>query len=158
VINVDESDSDEEFQAQLRAAIEASKTDPPNIAITETAVEDRSSKETSTFLSERAGLEKERLERQKRRRPQALQTNGDGDGDGDGDGGEDDADRSSVKRHFANSKPVAGPSHASISDEVDELFWDGALRPIANMHANPRKDGQPTFRLTEVLGKVCLIL
>ena len=149
---MDESDSDEEFQAQLRAAIEASKTDPPNIAITETAVEDRSSKEASTFLSERARLEKERLERQKRRRPQALQTNS------DGDGCEDDADRSSVKRHFANSKPVAGPSHASISDEVDELFWDGALRPIANMHANPRKDGQPTFRLTEVLGKVCLIL
>ncbi|KAI6041821.1 tyrosyl-DNA phosphodiesterase-domain-containing protein [Pisolithus marmoratus] len=35
---------------------------------------------------------------------------------------------------------------------ADQLFWDGDLRLITNLHCTPRQDDKPTFGLTEVLG------
>lgn len=37
---------------------------------------------------------------------------------------------------------------------LGQIFWDGELRPTANRHCQPRKDGKSTFRLTEILGPV----
>lgn len=113
---------------------------------------------TSAFLSERAMLEKERLERQKRVRREA---------------GLDDEDEGSSKKQHVYSSPelqtherggtltnaaASGSSRtvrASDVPTIDQIFWEGEVRQTANRHAEPRKDGQPTFRLTEVLGKVC---
>ncbi|KAM6493152.1 Tyrosyl-DNA phosphodiesterase domain containing protein [Amanita muscaria] len=110
----------------------------------------------SSFLSERAQLEKERRERQKRLR-------------GKGDSSEEE---SPAKRQRSGSSSVStrtdnSPSSTSSSNSTrttpttahapdssqEQFFFDGELRQTATQHAEPRKDGQPTFRLTEILGK-----
>lgn len=114
---------------------------------------------SSAFLSERALLEKERLERQKRlRRDAGLD--------------DDEAEGSSKKQHIYSSPELltngtsgietnaaaSGSSHSTPNSDIptiDQIFWEGEVRQTANRHAEPRKDGQSTFRLTEVLGKVC---
>jgi tyrosyl-DNA phosphodiesterase-1 len=107
----------------------------------------------SNFLSERALMEQERLERQKRLRP-------------DTSFDEKEQQESSKRLHVsetrvngkAKSKAAVSASSSSFSSSavptIDQLFWEGEVRQIANRHAEPRKDGRPTFRLTEVLGKV----
>ncbi|KAI6046630.1 hypothetical protein EDC04DRAFT_1486317 [Pisolithus marmoratus] len=35
---------------------------------------------------------------------------------------------------------------------ADQLFWDGELRPITNLHRTPRRDDKLTFGFAEVLG------
>ncbi|KAH9941389.1 phospholipase D/nuclease [Amylocystis lapponica] len=79
---------------------------------------------TMPFLSERAKMEKERLARQKRLRPD-LDTEPDG-------------------RRTDQANPAAYSSVASTSTA-------SALRQTANMHADPARDSRPTFRLTDIL-------
>jgi tyrosyl-DNA phosphodiesterase-1 len=96
-------------------------------------------------------MEKERLERQKRLRP---------------DTSFDDKEKAtSSKRPHLSETRTNGKSKASaaasgsfdgpLTSTIDPVFWEGEVRQVANRHAEPRKDGRPTFRLTEVLGKVC---
>ncbi|KAF5314322.1 hypothetical protein D9619_011921 [Psilocybe cf. subviscida] len=103
-----------------------------------------------SFLSERAQLEKERRERQKRLRGPSPSPE-----DSESGSEEPPAKRNHVSNSasasFSKSKAVA-PSTRSIPT-IDQMFWTGELRQTATQHAEPRKDGQPTFRLTEVLGK-----
>ena len=85
------------------------------------------------FISERAAMERERLARQKRLRKEAGLDN----------------DDLSTKRQHLPSPPISIPTS-------DQIFWEGEVRQIANKHAEPREDGRPTFRLTDILGKVCM--
>lgn len=113
-------------------------------------------------------MEKERLERQKRLRPEVHKSDGNGT-----DGDEEELRASPAKRqHLSSSsgrlfndvRNYTVPSISSAKDSppaqgistIDQVFWDGELRQTANRHAEPRKDGRPTFRLTEILGKVRL--
>ena len=88
------------------------------------------------FISERAAMERERLARQKRLRKEAGLDN------------DDDNDLSTKRQHLP-SPPIPIPTS-------DQIFWEGEVRQIANKHAEPREDGRPTFRLTDILGKVCM--
>ncbi|KIJ61757.1 hypothetical protein HYDPIDRAFT_183128 [Hydnomerulius pinastri MD-312] len=122
-----------------------------------------------SFISERAQLEKERLARLKRLR---------GENDDDRDGLSEKSQQPPVKRphlsalqertdkrtNQSTSTITSSSSSSSLVERpttkiinakipvVDQLFWDGELRPTANRHIEPRADGKATFRLTEVLG------
>ncbi|KAF8182897.1 tyrosyl-DNA phosphodiesterase-domain-containing protein [Pholiota molesta] len=142
VINVDSSDEDEDveevqFQGELRRPSRGSK--PGTIQISD----DRSQVGTqpSTFLSERAQLEKERMERLKRLRPDPPRPSTPEEDD------DSENEEPPAKRHQVST------SYTSFSRSNVPTFWNGELRQTATQHAEPRKDGQPTFRLTEVLGK-----
>jgi len=125
-----------------------------------------------SFLSERVQMEKERLERQKRLRPEAHQNGGNGTDDDDEEPElrEPPAKRqhlsSSSGRRFNDVQNYIVPSLSSAKASppaqgiptIDQVFWDGELRQTANRHAEPRTDGRPTFRLTEILGKVRLTI
>lgn len=145
--------------SQLHYEATTSNTQPK---IPEPASKIRTSNETSnipgtsTFLSERAQLEKERLERQKRSRPLPAQNPTVED--------ESEGEEPPAKRHqvYPPDKStvrsnISGVNSSRISNSIptiEQIFWDGELRQTATQHAEPRKDGRPTFRLTEVLGKV----
>ncbi|PFH50374.1 hypothetical protein AMATHDRAFT_145281 [Amanita thiersii Skay4041] len=113
----------------------------------------------SAFLSERAQLERERRERQKRLRGQA------GLDDSGNESDEPPAKRQQTSfslRPYSDdvsdsSIPPANSIRPSplpqVTNPEEKLFWDGELRQTATQHAEPRKDGRPTFRLTEILGK-----
>jgi tyrosyl-DNA phosphodiesterase-1 len=173
VINVDSSDEDEDveevqFQGELRQAITASRAEssqqnansgrgskPGTIQISD----DRSQVGTqpSIFLSERAQLEKERMERLKRLRPDPPRPSTPEEDD-DSENEEPPAKRHQVSTSYTSFSRSNVPSVNSSNSvpTIDEAFWNGELRQTATQHAVPRKDGQPTFRLTEVLGKVWL--
>ena len=115
----------------------------------------------SSFLSERAQLEKERRERQKRLRPQASSSSIAAPDD-------DDLEEPPAKRHqvscsnssFKRSN-IPHDSSSKKSGElptIEQVFWNGELRQTATQNAEPRKDGQATFRLTDILGKVKFFL
>jgi tyrosyl-DNA phosphodiesterase-1 len=183
VVPVDALDEEEErFQAELQRAIEASKagTDahrgPAQVPKpTNTSESQASQSGTSTpsgsvpFLSERAQLEKERLERLKRLRNESD----------DREAGLEKSQPPPFKRqhlssaHERNRRINQFPSTISSSSScasleekpkgktsnvttpvMGQLFWDGELRPTANRHSQPREDGRATFRLIEILGSV----
>lgn len=171
-----------QFQQDLQRAIEASRSEsstpgqPSNVSgsnqakVNATAPSLQTQTGTSTsappssFLTDRAQLERERLARLKRLRS------------------EENKDSSPNKRQnlltsqtrtderiHTPTTSSASSSKASIAVNnqdattnvkpvvntnpvIDQLFWDGELRPTANLHSMPRQDGKPTFRLTEVLG------
>lgn len=169
-------DEERQFQKDLQRAIEASKVESqeqhavvptPKTQTTQNGGTPTSSSELTTFLSERAQLEKERLARFKRCR-------GESD-DHENTGGQ--SQQPPVKRlHLSSLEPTdrrvkqlqSTPSTSSYSSSssihgkldskalpvINQLFWDGELRPTANKHSQPREDGKATFRLSEVLGPV----
>ncbi|CCM05286.1 uncharacterized protein FIBRA_07498 [Fibroporia radiculosa] len=173
----DEQDDDEkQFQADLQRAIQASKQEEGTSLSPARPAERQASAPTAAtpFLSERAQLEKERLARQKRLRP---------DVDHDAQAGsEEDSDVRDAKRQrlsssssarsyranpgsssSAKSGPIASGSHSwartqaissqsgAASSSKEQLFWEGELRQTGNAHVDPRKDTLPTFRLTDIL-------
>ncbi|KAF5376628.1 hypothetical protein D9615_007854 [Tricholomella constricta] len=189
----DDSDEDEDaiFQAQLQQALEFSKAEtsahPGASRATSRSTpqsqpqpQPQSQPQSSTsglssFLSERAQLEKERRERQKRLRPDSgFDTSFGGDDDDDND--ESGLREPPAKRQHISSShgvrannwrdnpiPSSSCSQGGASSSqngpqtniptIDQAFWNGELRQTATQHAEPRKDGRPTFRLTEILGK-----
>jgi len=171
LINLD-SDEDEDveesrFQQQLKHVLEASKTEslPTPTSTSETTIgnsqinQPPSQSMVSSFLSERAQLEKERRERQKRLRPQASSSFVPAPDDDD-----DDLEEPPAKRHQVSSSNtpfkrsnILHDSSSKNSHElpmIEQVFWNGELRQTATQYAEPRKDGQATIRLTDVLGKV----
>ncbi|KAJ3502585.1 hypothetical protein NLJ89_g8817 [Agrocybe chaxingu] len=166
----DEDEEDRRFQEEMKAAIEASKTSstrnesrPQPSSSTPATQQSNGTSVVSAFLSERAQLEKERRERQKRLRPQACTSVEDEDM-------EDAEEEPPAKRQQLSSSkfsyvrpngsvPSANGGGSDVSNTarsiptIDQVFWGGELRQTATQHAEPRKDGLPTFRLTEVLGK-----
>ncbi|KIK79913.1 hypothetical protein PAXRUDRAFT_36333 [Paxillus rubicundulus Ve08.2h10] len=159
VVPVDVPDKEEErFQAELQRAIEASKAgmDAHHCTAqvpkpTHTPESQASQRSTSTpsgsvpFLSERAQLEKERLERLKRLRSQNE----------DNEAGLEKTQPPPVKRQHlssAHERTDRRINHNVMTPVMGQPFWDGELRPTANRHSQPREDGRATFRLTEILG------
>jgi tyrosyl-DNA phosphodiesterase-1 len=171
-ISDSEDDDDDRFRSELLQAIQASKTESSmtttqSVRNPEPLSQSAPSRSTpaASFLSERAQMEKERLERLKRVR------------------GQDSNDESRIsptakRQHIPSSEIHANgraniasassssvPSDSSASSRAastavnqiptsEQLFWNGELRPTANKHSQPRQDGKSTFRLTEVLGSV----
>lgn len=169
----DESVDHEEanFQAELQRALEASKIESriqaprqhPTAAATSSAEPQSNQSAANGFLSERAQMEKERRERQKRMRKEAGLDDDDNDQQAGG--------RSAKRQHLSSSSGVrtnngrpspgssspqnAGSSKAAVHvPTIEQVFWDGEFRQTATRYAEPRKDGRPTFRLTEILGEV----
>ncbi|PIL25690.1 hypothetical protein GSI_11440 [Ganoderma sinense ZZ0214-1] len=126
-------------------------------------------------MSERAQMEKERLERLKRRRPDLHQQVNTVVLDDDSDNEEEHA-RGAKRQHISSSSSVARrantrtstssstattaassrsasrPANAAAgSGHAPEVFWDGELRQTANRHVIPAKDKRPLFRLSEIL-------
>ncbi|KAG2102625.1 tyrosyl-DNA phosphodiesterase-domain-containing protein [Suillus cothurnatus] len=152
-ISDSEDDDDDHFQSELLQAIQASKTES---SMTTT-------QSVPSFLSERAQMEKERLERLKRVRGQDLD---------DGSRISPTAKRQHIpssemhsngRANIASASSSSVPPDSSASSRTastavnpiptsEQLFWNGELRPTANKHSQPRQDGKSTFRLTEVLG------
>ncbi|KAH7906456.1 tyrosyl-DNA phosphodiesterase-domain-containing protein, partial [Hygrophoropsis aurantiaca] len=142
-IEIDDSDGEDEteetrFQEQLRRAIEASKAESSTTNFAPSAAESARETPSAPFLSERAKLEKERLERLKRIR-----------GDSDHEESSAPPAKSSAPTTRSESK---GKEKQVNTSPIDQLFWEGELRPVANRHTDPRPDGKPVFRLTEILG------
>ncbi|KAI5897696.1 phospholipase D/nuclease [Schizophyllum commune H4-8] len=167
VIDDDDDEPDEEtkFQDELQRAIEASKADsaarkpgslaastsqtpePPASAMKDLKIAPTAAPVAgpSSWLSERAKLEKERIERQKKRRRDQGQASEDEDASNDVD-----VEEPIAKRQRPTPPAQAVPTVSTTSSE--EYFWEGAYRPIATKHCVPRKDGKPTFRLSEIIG------
>ena len=187
-----EDDQEARFQEELRRAIEASANEshpstsrvPPLHTQTsargqnETQPGAGSSSAASPFLSERAELERARLERQKRLRSV------DDDGDDDSRGGAGSSgyagapsrkrqhtttsSQSSSREESLRSSSAASTSTAAATStssargkaKAEEgLFWDGEIRQTANKHVERGKngeDGNPVWRLSEIIGDVCL--
>ncbi|KAF8800390.1 phospholipase D/nuclease [Phlegmacium glaucopus] len=172
VINVDNDDDDEDieesrFQQELKHVLKASKSEslPTPTSTSQTSIANSliinqlpSQSVVSSFLSERAQLEKERRERQKRLRPQASFNSIPAPDDDDDDLEEPPAKRHQVSCSNTSSKR-SNISHDSSSKNfhelptIEQVFWNGELRQTATQYAEPRKDGQATIRLTDVLGK-----
>ncbi|KAH6912166.1 hypothetical protein BKA70DRAFT_1145523 [Coprinopsis sp. MPI-PUGE-AT-0042] len=173
-----EDDEEAEFQRQLQQALEASKADashtstsaakglssahaaaPVNPQESVSSIATQSNAQNTSVSSgaldwraERAQLEKERLARQARMLQQQGRTGSSGSGTrrsspDDSDDEDDDDDIRPAKR--PNLGKAASSSNANNSDQI---FLDGEIRQTANQFAQPRADGKPTFRLTEVLG------
>ncbi|KIK34966.1 hypothetical protein CY34DRAFT_608021 [Suillus luteus UH-Slu-Lm8-n1] len=166
-ISDSEDDDDDRFQSELLQAMQASKTESSRTTTQsmhnpEPPSQSPRSTPAASFLSERAQMEKERLERLKRVRGQDA-----------GDGGHisplakrqhiPSEMRANGRANIASASSSSVPSSSSASSRSastttnnmltsEQLFWNGELRPTANKHCQPRQDGKSTFRLTEVLG------
>jgi tyrosyl-DNA phosphodiesterase 1 len=103
---------------------------------------------SSTFLAERAQLEKERLARLKRLNEPHLQST------------EPQPKRRTLSGATSYTPPpeaVPGRRGKETVDAAAEVFWDGELRQTANMHVEPGcngEDGTPVFRLSQIIGDV----
>ncbi|KZT19086.1 phospholipase D/nuclease [Neolentinus lepideus HHB14362 ss-1] len=138
-----ENDEDAQFQADLQRAIEESKASTLSKPAAPAVA-------SPSFLSERAQLEKARLERQKRFRGE-------------------DASASTApptkRQHLSSSHLLAkadttasfarraAPVAYTAPSGSEPFFWDGELRQTANKHVDTKKDTRPTFRLSEIIGQ-----
>ena len=166
----DEDIEEARFQEELKQVLEASKTESTSTASDVARSSTGNSQVTnqppgqsivSSFLSERAQLEKERRERQKRLRPQASSSSAAAPDD-------DDLEEPPAKRHqvscsnssfkLSNIPHDSGSKASHELPTIEQVFWNGELRQTATQNAEPRKDGQATIRLTDVLGKVKFFL
>lgn len=153
VITLSDDDEDEDearYQEDLKKALQASQglhqTQQPVQHVESSSIS--SDSKGSTFLSDRARLEKERLERQKRLRPEMaieMETQRDIFEDGE---------ERPAKRHHLSTSTSSRLNSNQKKPSNESFFWNGELRQTATMHAEPRKDGLPTFRLTDILGQV----
>ncbi|KAI1791374.1 phospholipase D/nuclease [Ganoderma leucocontextum] len=182
VIDVDDDDDDEaQFQANILRAIKESeqqaeaKTSNTHKATSSAPTSAPQPQATSSFVSDRAQMEKERLERLKRRRPDLHQQVNTVVLNDDSDNEEEHA-RGAKRQHTsfyssgarcANTYPSTSSSStvtatssrstsrpaasAAASSQAQEIFWDGELRQTANSRVIPAKDKRPLFRLTEIL-------
>ncbi|KAI0076842.1 phospholipase D/nuclease [Panus rudis PR-1116 ss-1] len=126
------------------------------------------------LLFDRAQLERERLARQKRLRPDILQessTSADAEHNKDEGRPEGSNKRqrlsyssSSVRHANTPTSSTATFTGSSVSNGAREnqnvasastpqggVFWNGELRQTANKHVDRDKDVRPTFRLSEIL-------
>ena len=174
LVSDDEEDAeDARFQKELKQALTDSQAAVPSsqlklgqVSSSSTAINQPSDRPApmSAFLAERAQLEKERRERQKRLRPPTPE-HGSTTEEDDSETEEPPAKRHQVSpsNHSRRRSNISGVSSSKLSapepvPTVEQVFWNGELRQTATMFAEPRRDGAPTFRLTEVLGKVCCSL
>ncbi|KAK0490374.1 tyrosyl-DNA phosphodiesterase-domain-containing protein [Armillaria novae-zelandiae] len=125
--------SDDEDDEQMSQGMKASQAKPSN--------ERGVPASQSSFLTERAQLEKERRERQQR----YLQATGKAK-----DAKNDDDDGIQIMEPSTSQNTKTSPSMPIPL--TDQLFFEGEIRPTATRLAEPRQDRKATFRLTEILG------
>lgn len=140
-------DRDTQFQRDLDAALKASQ--PEHASGLPTPAASRTDTPTTglnSFMAERKKLEAERLARQKRLRGEESTARDD----------DDETDAPPHKRQATTaSRARAGANrYYSSTSSHDGLFWDGELRPTANMHVDADKATGPVFRLSEIIGDV----
>lgn len=168
-ISDSEDDDDDQFQSELLQAIQVSKTESSrattqSVHNPEPLSQSARSTPAASFLSERAQMERERLERLKRVRGQDADDGGrmsplakkqhiPSEMHANGRANIASASSSSVPSSSSASSRSASTTINNIPTS-EQLFWNGELRPTANKHCQPRQDGKSTFRLTEVLGSV----
>lgn len=190
MIEIEDDNEDVEdarFQAELKQALAASRVESSNRAGSSRSASGSRQNPTDTqsdiyskpstqlpieasgtgvsdFLLERAQMERERLARQKRLRPDKSTTIDD-EAEEDEELRGPPTKRRQISRSCGmravndstslSSQRCVGALQVSANvSTIDQFFWNGELRQTATQHAEPRKDGKPTFRLTEVLGKV----
>ena len=133
------------FDADLQAAILASKVESKQSSIASEATKVAEAGTTPVFLSMRARDEAARLERQKQKRgirEVEMDT---------------EAERPSKRQSpapSASTRPTTrklATAEASKSSGGPQMYWDGELRHTANRLA---PGSRPTFRLTEIFGDV----
>ena len=181
-LSLEDSTVEEQFQVDLKRALQESQSqsqsqsNPPQ-HVAPAATTDVSAG-PSSFLSERAQLEKERLARQKRLRgdnddrnssrgPTPSTSTADSEDYESDDGG---IGRPAAKRQHlatprqgkASHRQMNGSSKPSTSSSANTnqplMFWRGEIRQTANMHTDAKKDTKPTFRLSEIIGEVRPVL
>lgn len=173
-ISDDEDEGDDEerrFQAELQRAIEASKQEearhkPTSPAASESPPPQLIQTQTATsFLSERAQLERERLARQKRLRPEVDVETPDAD---DGHRAKrqhlspsshqtrrtDYSASSSATTSARPNNSTSGQAGPSQNTAAGHMFWDGEVRQTANAHVDPATNKYPLFLLSEILAPV----
>ncbi|KAK0455791.1 tyrosyl-DNA phosphodiesterase-domain-containing protein [Desarmillaria tabescens] len=122
--------SDDEDDEQIHQGSKAEPLKPPEVVAPK-----------SSFLSERAQLEKERRERQQR----YLQATGKGKAPKN----DDDEEIQIVEPSTSQNTKTFSSAPIPLTDQ---LFFEGEIRPTATRFAEPRQDRKATFRLTEILG------
>ena len=178
-----DEEEDPEFEEQLRRAIAESQaiaaarqsTVPPQPVEPNdrsySPVQAAVPPPVGTFLGDRAEMERQRLERQKRQRPGMSHAKNviPKEEEDDDIVIDDDAIRETKRQRVS---PIAAPAQTNASSSSqpprptnargqsriqvnkDELFYDGELRQTANKHVDPTKDIRPIFRLSEILSQV----
>ncbi|KAG9050325.1 hypothetical protein FS837_006197 [Tulasnella sp. UAMH 9824] len=125
------------------------KSAPPTA--TQTAPKPNSA--VSAFLADRAKMERERLARQKRLRPQVQQPE-----ETESEEEEEDGPPPAKKAKVDGGGSSVAPSYTStqkqpVTSSSEPLFWEGEIRQTANRHVLPSKDTKPVWRLSEILGQ-----
>ncbi|KAL4252985.1 tyrosyl-DNA phosphodiesterase family protein [Abortiporus biennis] len=147
-------DDEARFQADLQRALEASKAEA-STATTTTEVSTRAPSPPGPPVPtpsanpifagiDRAQLERDRLARQKRLRPDLYANAESKTEDGESDGSDDEDKGRSTKSHL--------PSQAKPQSQESTLYWEGEIRQTANKHVDASKDVKPAFRLSELIG------
>ncbi|KAH7108394.1 phospholipase D/nuclease [Auriculariales sp. MPI-PUGE-AT-0066] len=175
VIVIDSDDEldnpDAQFQKDLQAALKASHAqsssaspipsvlaDTADVAGNATPTSGAATPNPSSlsdFLSERKKLEAERLARQKRLRVEPEQEDESMTQDEDEDTAPPPAKRQATRPSRltpASRANQSASSSSTVSRSSDFFFWDGALRPTANMHVDPAYRNSAVFRLTDIIG------
>ncbi|KAK7688570.1 hypothetical protein QCA50_008108 [Cerrena zonata] len=166
-------DEDDTFKAEIRRAIEASKApsavvkteEPKNTVKTEsgiptTPLANITPVAQSTFPFDRAQLERDRLARLKRLRPDLAEAQSSSGTKNEDSDNEDDRERDSKRQRVSNSSSAirrsdlsssTASSSTSQSPNTENIFWSGELRQTANKHVDKLKDIRPIFTLTDTL-------
>ncbi|KAG8915391.1 hypothetical protein FRC01_003676, partial [Tulasnella sp. 417] len=108
----------------------------------------------SAFLADRAKMERERLARQKRLRPQIQQPE-ETESEEEDEDGLPPAKR--IKTKDGGSSVASSSTRAQkelVPSSSEPLFWEGEIRQTANRHALPSKDLKPVWRLSEIFGQM----
>ncbi|KAI5120005.1 hypothetical protein M0805_008466 [Coniferiporia weirii] len=155
----EDDDAEAQFQRDLQAAIAESKAIEARERGTNGAVVTPGASSAPSFLSERAQMEKARLERQKRMRGGDTEESGVSTGPPPAKRQRNSTPSTSSLLQTAKASAAAlERTHARVSDPGSSgsatiaLYWEGELRQIANRLVNKEKDTRPTFRLSEIIG------
>ncbi|CAL1698618.1 unnamed protein product [Somion occarium] len=110
---------------------------------------------SNAFPFDRAQLERERLERQKRLRPDLVEAQSKPQLDNEDEETDENVNMNgrSAKstRPTTEKAPRATTSGTQSREPTDTYFWNGELRQTANKYVEPSKDTRPVFRLTDIL-------
>ncbi|THH28564.1 hypothetical protein EUX98_g5632 [Antrodiella citrinella] len=169
------NDEEAQFQADVRRAMEASKSD----AGPSTATSSRQASispylapaaehiqlANNPLLFDRKRMEEERLARQKRLRPEMQQSSATVSDEDEEDDEERGREKNAKRQRISSTLPsahrtnTASSSNAanaraggSSSSRENNIFWEGELRQNANRFVNPAEETRPIFRLSEIFG------
>jgi tyrosyl-DNA phosphodiesterase-1 len=137
---------------------------PPDPTSTSTSTATNATTSTAppanSFLSERAQLEKERLERQRRLREMGKLPPEDAPPPSKRQRSESVEQKTAANGIASTSKTtvpvIFGKSKlfGAQKTTAENRFWDGEIRQSGNLHVKPENETGPTFRLSEILGAV----